>query len=1016
MTDPALTPKIKALIWEELRVGGVIAGWCSLLGCLELIWFRFLDGEAYLGANAEELVGYVCAIPVLVAALLVLNPNYKGALQGGFSLRILQLPVPTIVPVTIAFVLRISFVVLTTLLTVTLARFVFAFQIGYEVLIPILAFYLIMQSLDWARAYVTGLSSAVALIAIAAIAWYVLRDDLWKIRNVAEDTMRDSQQRPSIYLFRVVLLTFLSYGLSLLTITKARLGRKIGIPEIWEWHHHVNILSAKKLKPFRSPVAAQAWLETRRAFYLMPILTVVMSMGFVIQYWKELPYRDASRYGLSSAYVLPLLALLVAAIAHGAIKGILGPRRPKGIPGYSYLQPLTTQQLANARMISNFTLLFLTLAFSMALHFAVPWTGFVTEYIPEALRLGLVSTREAAWALMSRALLLGLFVWVLMTVSTRLTSSLCFLCVCVPITFHLVGFRGEFASVVTDLSLASIIILSSSGAYIYAWKRGLISARAILFWTGATLLLTWMIHGQAATSLSDTAPSWYWYFSGITISMSVASLAAIPFVATVLDMHKRRHSAMPNSSERIRSSRFRWSETSAPTKRLLIAGSVVMIAGIWLGWPSRPKYESTFRAQGFPATIEELNQFYTAVPDDENIALEYLEIFETIDRMMVKHRMRWNFQTPDESDATYTYQHNLLVVGYARVAPGNPIPDNVLHATNDYWQQVTSQVAPQLIELAKRENPKSRYPINFQNYPNMGQLSYFALIKVARELSLDSLHWALEGDNTRAIESLLAIHALANTLYEMPLVHSITSAHLASQEVNEAVERLCNRLELSDEELQRLIYAIQEQESKFDAALNHGLIGERVIRMADSQIFSYFDNYQTIRARISHKIPISQLTMPVSAERIVTGVRIQKALAHEPILREEHLQILRTDNSQFGKMMFIAPIATIVDSGYVSSEILRSGFWSNLTLTGLAVERYRLAHDKLPESLSLLVPEFLDEVPQDYYGEEGETLKYRSEEDGYVLYSVGRDGKDDKGLKVAPDQRRLDDITFTVAR
>jgi len=61
-----------------------------------------------------------------------------------------------------------------------------------------------------------------------------------------------------------------------------------------------------------------------------------------------------------------------------------------------------------------------------------------------------------------------------------------------------------------------------------------------------------------------------------------------------------------------------------------------------------------------------------------------------------------------------------------------------------------------------------------------------------------------------------------------------------------------------------------------------------------------------------------------------------------------------------------------------------------------AVERYRLAHHQLPESLEKLTPEFLKTLPHDVIT--GKSLTYESKPDGhYVIYSVGWNERDDGG-------------------
>ncbi len=60
-----------------------------------------------------------------------------------------------------------------------------------------------------------------------------------------------------------------------------------------------------------------------------------------------------------------------------------------------------------------------------------------------------------------------------------------------------------------------------------------------------------------------------------------------------------------------------------------------------------------------------------------------------------------------------------------------------------------------------------------------------------------------------------------------------------------------------------------------------------------------------------------------------------------------------------------------------------------------ALGRYRLASGQFPDSLAALTPKYLEKPPHDLIT--GEPLKYRPENDGFVLYSVGWNVKDDGG-------------------
>ena len=93
---------------------------------------------------------------------------------------------------------------------------------------------------------------------------------------------------------------------------------------------------------------------------------------------------------------------------------------------------------------------------------------------------------------------------------------------------------------------------------------------------------------------------------------------------------------------------------------------------------------------------------------------------------------------------------------------------------------------------------------------------------------------------------------------------------------------------------------------------------------------------------------------------------------------------------------------------------------SRTAVCAVAVERYRLAHGRLPEALAEVVPRYCDSVPQDPF--DGEPLRYRLLERGYVVYSIGPDETDDGG-KEPPLRKGSDkgtpppyDITFIVER
>jgi hypothetical protein len=76
-----------------------------------------------------------------------------------------------------------------------------------------------------------------------------------------------------------------------------------------------------------------------------------------------------------------------------------------------------------------------------------------------------------------------------------------------------------------------------------------------------------------------------------------------------------------------------------------------------------------------------------------------------------------------------------------------------------------------------------------------------------------------------------------------------------------------------------------------------------------------------------------------------------------------------------------------------------------------ALERYRRANGRFPETLDALSPKFLAKIPPDLIT--GEPLKYRRTEDGqFILYSVGWNQQDDGGTVVMAQGKKTT-VDFT---
>jgi hypothetical protein len=91
-----------------------------------------------------------------------------------------------------------------------------------------------------------------------------------------------------------------------------------------------------------------------------------------------------------------------------------------------------------------------------------------------------------------------------------------------------------------------------------------------------------------------------------------------------------------------------------------------------------------------------------------------------------------------------------------------------------------------------------------------------------------------------------------------------------------------------------------------------------------------------------------------------------------------------------------ASAATYPYAAFSWSTTMKNLTLRHMVSAAVGLKRYELRHGQLPQSLALLVPEFLAEAPQDCM--DGQPLRYRLSGDGaFALYSIGEDGQDEGG-------------------
>jgi hypothetical protein len=160
---------------------------------------------------------------------------------------------------------------------------------------------------------------------------------------------------------------------------------------------------------------------------------------------------------------------------------------------------------------------------------------------------------------------------------------------------------------------------------------------------------------------------------------------------------------------------------------------------------------------------------------------------------------------------------------------------------------------------------------------------------------------------------------------------------------------------------------------------------------------------------------------PTRAERVKAGAEVDTGLKEllnvakqleeiDKLVGQAEDEKVRTAVSEKIVVVLLGLLAPAVqkmgDAGDRAEQTARHG------VLAFALAAYHADHKKYPPALADLSPKYLKQVPDDLFREE--PLIYRPTDDGFLLYSVGVNGKDDGGRSF--DQPPADDLVVRVPK
>lgn len=310
----------------------------------------------------------------------------------------------------------------------------------------------------------------------------------------------------------------------------------------------------------------------------------------------------------------------------------------------------------------------------------------------------------------------------------------------------------------------------------------------------------------------------------------------------------------------------------------------------------------------------------------------------------------------------------------------------------------------------------SRYSIDLTKGWEVLMYHLLSLHSIALGADYRAIVKANAGQAGAAVDSVLMELSVAQSLKTEPLLVSQEVRGSYQHRAIGGLEQIINRVNLTTNQLERLQDAFSRLEAEETAGddFERAWIGEEV--MAESYMNLSSNELQrlgleTMRVFGNGDTGFTTNDLPKFISKgMETRIADRKYLTktYDQILslwrqgypkRFEIDQVYQTLLSQLGQRQFYFTAA--FNGDHEVKFVAREGavvVRLRLAKTAVALERYRFAHqNRYPDSLNALVPEYLPTVPEDIFADS--PPQYRRRGEGYVLYSIGSDRKDDGGSK-----------------
>ena len=399
------------------------------------------------------------------------------------------------------------------------------------------------------------------------------------------------------------------------------------------------------------------------------------------------------------------------------------------------------------------------------------------------------------------------------------------------------------------------------------------------------------------------------------------------------------------------------------------------------------------RKQGYPVMLAELDKWYPQPPPGENAADLYRQ---SSDRDVKLGDTELRLPLLGDCDARLP-------------ARGEILP-------SDMRQRIGTLLKTNQESLTMLHAAAAMPHCRFVKYLSISKASIAPgtsdRMRGARKLALEAIYAADADDGDLAAGALVASLGLVRHFSEEPLAAPWFAQQAYFGLTSSTLERVLTRTQLGPNQLANVSSALAAVEASL--AIDHVLLGEfawnndafseirqgkepvgELLTMdfkGDSHYLGWSGLLLAFVYRLAGIEEFDQLNYLRLGSRAIL-------IAREPFPGQ--LRALNSFEERAREVSSLLPLSRLYC--HLSCQYLRldARFIARLRTAeaGLSVESYRSVHGQLPDSLPATFSDPFD----------GQPLRYKKLAKGYVVYSVGEDGKDDGG-----DENK--DITFTVER